>query len=196
MTQPDAPIDAGLSQFSVAAEASGAPVATGRTGKTVLSIDKAPEPTSARVLAQVTSHPGITIRQVAIALGYSHATCSYHLQSLVRNGKASRVNDGREVRFFPAGQYSVLSHLRVLVADPPKKAVARFVAEHREELPGMTLNEVAKRVGLRFGALKRTMLQFERIGFVYIGRRGTRYLVWPVKDALTRDVVALLDDGV
>ncbi|HUR25981.1 MAG TPA: winged helix-turn-helix transcriptional regulator [Candidatus Thermoplasmatota archaeon] len=160
--------------------------------RTVLRIDRVSEPTSARVLAQVTANPGITIRQVAVALGFSHATCSYHLQALVRNGLASRVSDGRDVRFFPAGQYSVLSHLRVLVADPVKKTLARFVVEHREDLPGMTLNEVAGQVGVRFGFLKRTMLQFERIGFVYIGRRGSRYLVWPVNDALTRDVLSLL----
>ncbi len=181
------PREQSLSQLAVPSQVpAAAPV------RAVFQIDKIQEPTSARVLAQVTANPGITIRQVAVALGYSHATCSYHLQSMVRNGKASRVNDGREVRFFPAGQYSVLSHLRVLVAHPPKMTVARFVAEHRDEIAGMTLNEMARRVGLRFGSLKRTMLQFERIGFVYIGRRGTRYLVWPVKDALTRDVVAML----
>lgn len=158
----------------------------------VLRLD-APESTSSRVLAQVQANPGITIRQVALALGFSHATCSYHLQSLLRNGLATRVNDGRDVRFFPAGQYSVASHLRVLVSDPSKLAVARFLVDSADRLPTLTINETARRLGLPFGFLKRTLLQFERAGFVYMSRRGARYVVWPVPQALTRDVLALLE---
>lgn len=158
----------------------------------VLRVDAPTESTSSRVLAQVQANPGITIRQVALALGFSHATCSYHLQSLLRHGLATRVNDGRDVRFFPAGQYSVASHLRVLVSDPSKLAVARFLVDSAERLPTLTINETARRLGLPFGFLKRTLLQFERAGFVYMSRRGARYVVWPVPQALTRDVLALL----
>lgn len=158
----------------------------------VLRLDPVRQTTSQRVLAQVRANPGITIRKVALALGFSHATCSYHLQSLVRNGVASRVNDGRDVRFFPAGQYSVANHLRVIVADASKLAVAQFIVSCAEELPGLTINEVAKRLRLPFGFVKRTLLQFERVGFVYMSRRGARYVVWPVPQAMTREVLGLI----
>lgn len=192
MTDPEAPFPYNL--FQAAAPTAGPAAVPARTVLTIdgVGVGRQSKPTAARVLALITANPGATIRQVALALGFSHATCSYHLQALMRNGLASRVTDGREVRFFPAGQYSVLSHLRVLVADPMKGAVARFVAEHRDALPSMTLNEVARRLGVRFGFLKRTMLQFERIGFVCIERRGAFYVVWPMRDAMSRDVLALL----
>lgn len=190
MTDPETPMQDNL--FRPAPPAQASPAAA--PARTILKIDGAHEPTSARVLAHVAANPGATIRQVAVALGFSHATSSYHLQSLVRNGLACRVSDGRDVRFFPAGQYSVASHLRVLVSDPPKLQVARFLVESADRLPDLTLNETARRLGLPFGFLKRTLLQFERIGFVYLSRRGVRYIVSPVPQALTRDVLALLRD--
>ncbi|MHB1262561.1 MAG: winged helix-turn-helix transcriptional regulator [Thermoplasmatota archaeon] len=195
MTESDAPPEAALPpmQSESITEAPREIPRSGYMRREVLRLDPVRETTSQRVLAQVRSNPGITIRKVALALGFSHATCSYHLQSLVRNGVASRINDGRDVRFFPAGQYSVANHLRVIVADFSKLAVARFIVRSAEELPGLTINEVAKRLQLPFGFVKRTLLQFERVGFVYMSRRGARYAVCPVPHAMTREVLALID---
>jgi DNA-binding MarR family transcriptional regulator len=143
--------------------------------------------TAMRYLALVQDQPGITIRQAARRLGLSHATSTYHLGRLVLDGHLARVRDGREVRFFPAGQHTPSTYLRALLADPRKRRIAELLRE-----PGaqrLTLNEMARVLGIRFGYLKRTLQQLERSSLVRLDRHGSRYFVRPL-DALLATLAA------
>lgn len=134
-------------------------------------------PGQERVLGVVDASPGITIVEAAKLLGCSHATATYHLNLLARRGLVSGRRDGREVRHFVAGLTSdPQSWLTAICRDARKQAVVLLLAS--PQMP-MTLNDMARRLGLPFGSLKRTVLQFQAQSLADLERRGFRYVVRP-----------------
>jgi DNA-binding transcriptional ArsR family regulator len=148
--------------------------------------------TASRFRALVQAQPGVTIGQAAKALGVSHPTSTYHLGRLVAEGQATRVRDGREVRFFPSGQNTQSNYLQALLADPRKRRIIELLC-----LPGasrLSVNEMSRLLGIRYGFLKRTLEQLERSNLVHLERQKARYQLDRV-DPLLAAAAALPPDA-
>jgi len=127
-----------------------------------------------RVMALVTEFPGITIRQLTLPLGASHATVTYHLAALVRKGLLVRQRDGREVRHYLASEGKPSQYLSALCRDPAKRAIVLFLASQDTNL---SVNKMARQLGLPFGFLKRTLMGLDRAGLIRLEARNFRYFV-------------------
>lgn len=127
-----------------------------------------------RILAYTRASPGLTIRDMAKAIGVSHATMTHHLGLLVRKGMLARDRDGREVRHYPVGTERRKLTIEALCRDPRKRMVYEFLAS---EPDAMSINRMAQKLQLPFGYLKRTLEQFEKQGLVTLHRARFRYMV-------------------
>ena len=131
-------------------------------------------PAQERVLALVAEFPGMTIRQLTTPLGSSHATVTYHLSLLVRKGLLVRERDGREVRHYLADDGRPTRYLTALSRHPGKRAILIFLASQSTNL---SVNKMARQLGLPFGFLKRTLMALDRQGLIRLESRNFRYFV-------------------
>ena len=132
-------------------------------------------PAQEKVQALIALQPGLTIRQVAVRLGVSHATTTYHLGVMVRKGLLLRQRDGREVRhFLNSGSGSTDQFVEALYRDARKRKVIEFLAAREVAL---SINKMALHLGLPFGYLKRTLQQLETQGLVALPSVCMRYYV-------------------
>lgn len=132
-------------------------------------------PAQEKVQALIALQPGLTIRQVAVRLGVSHATTTYHLGVMVRKGLLLRQRDGREVRhFLNSGSGSTDQFVEALYRDARKRKVIEFLAAREVAL---SINKMALHLGLPFGYLKRTLQQLEAQGLVALPSVCMRYYV-------------------
>lgn len=146
-----------------------------RPAATRLVIDPpALTPAQQRVMALVSENPGQTIRQLTKPLGSSHATVTYHLALLVRRGLLVRERDGREVRHFVANAGRSTQYIEALNREPRKRAILVLLASQKTNL---SINHMARQLGLPFGFLKRTLIALERQGLVRLESRSFRYSV-------------------
>jgi predicted transcriptional regulator len=70
--------------------------------------------TREQFLALLLADPGLHLREAPRRLGVSLRTARYHLDALVREGRALRQPAGGFVRYFPAGIYA--AHERAVIA--------------------------------------------------------------------------------
>lgn len=134
-------------------------------------------PAQARAYHLVCAHPGLTIMEASKLLGCTHATATYHLNMLLNRGFIQCQRDGRQVRHFTSsGERDGSQYLHALCRDPRRDALARHVAALTVPV---SVNEVARALGVTFGFAKRTLAQFETDGLVQIERRRIWYLVSP-----------------
>ena len=131
-------------------------------------------PAQERIIAVARDAPGLTIREMALRVGVSHATMTYHLGLLSRKGLLSRERDGREVRHYPMGLERRKLAIEALCRDPRKRQVFDFLAS---QPIAMSIHRMAVSLGLPFGYLKRTLVQFEKQGLVQLHRARFRYIV-------------------
>lgn len=148
-------------------------------------------PTQEKVQALIAANPGLTIRQVAVRMGVSHATTTYHLGVLVRKGVLARQRDGREVRHFLNSANNADQFLEALFRDERKRKIIEFLAAREVAL---SINKMAVQLELPFGYLKRTLLQLQTQGLVALPSVCMRYYV-EVRPQL-KMLVATLNAGV
>lgn len=127
------------------------------------------------ILGHIRANPGVTIREVAAHLGWSHSSTTNRLNKLARHGMILQVHVGRKRRHYvPEGNPTEIQ-LRGFLRD---KRQARLHAYLRQNtLEGKSMNSIAKALGLPFGFVKRALEELSRIGVIHLERRGHRFVV-------------------
>lgn len=125
------------------------------------------------VLQHILEHPGATIQSVAVRLGVSHSTATFHLQALKRLGMLTQLREGRELRHFKAG--TPQEYLRSVLDDERKERLLRTLCSG--DASRLTINQIARASQLPFPFVKRTLLQWAGMGLVQLERRHYRYVV-------------------
>jgi predicted transcriptional regulator len=122
----------------------------------------------------VLAQPGLTIQEMGKILGVTHSTAGYHLLCLVRFGLVEQLRDGRELRHFPLPRSSLnRAYVEALLRNEKSAKLLHFLCE--AEIERMTLNQIAGRVGLAFGYVRRLLLKLDDMGLVDLVRRKYRY---------------------
>lgn len=99
--------------------------------------------TRRRIFDQVRNRPGQSIAEIAITVGVSHSTASYHLERLLEFDLLASTPDGNKMRFFVNGGLFTEEERRILSAlsnPETRKVLAAIVANpgcYRAELTAL-----------------------------------------------------------
>lgn len=118
----------------------------------------------ARLLALVAGRPGMSIRELAQALGVRRTAVVHHLRKLGAAGKVRCVRSGRRLLAFPAAAtpYEGLVGLLRL------ETVAALVAALRQD-PSLSVRGLARRLDVTPRAVRYHLLRLESLGLLRLG---------------------------
>ncbi len=160
------------SQQTVAAEVAPSAVTTSAAHR-----DETLSPSQRHIVDMLEEYPGATILLVSKWLQCTHSSAAYHLTALANRQIIVRERDGRKVRHYAAHSRDARHDLRLqaLCRDENRYRIIEYLATNRLEM--MTINRMAKALGVGFGLFKRTVIQLENEGYVECSRRRGRYSI-------------------
>jgi predicted ArsR family transcriptional regulator len=127
-----------------------------------------------RFLQYIADHPGATIQAAATAMGSSHSTATFYLNSLVRMQLVMRQRDGRTIQHFYGSRQTTVSLLQPFLRDARSERICQELARPRPA--AVSVNQFAKQLQLNYGFVLRTLRRLATAGFVQLSRPRARYM--------------------
>lgn len=157
-----------------------------------------------RFLQYISDNPGATIQAAATAMGSSHSTATFYLNSLVRMQLVTRQRDGRTIQHFFGSRQTTVSLLQPFLRDARSERICQELARPRPS--AVSVNQFAKQLALNYGFVLRTLRRLSTAGFVHLSRPRARYMFsatetmakaaeemgWP-RDPVSRDDLGRID---
>ncbi len=131
--------------------------------------------TRRRIFDHVRGRPGESISQIAVTVGVSHSTASYHLERLIEFNLLTSTPDGNKVRFFINGGLFTEEDRRVMtaLANMETRRVLATILTH----PGSYRAELTQLLGVSSPTVNWHLVRLTSAGLVVEEQRGrNRYL--------------------